>query len=318
MVLDRQRREARPTAILIVLALMFLVPMGACGTVGAMKLDTALSPIVSVASPGALDTIRPGTYVAVDVEPPPAIFVACPLASPPLAWDSSMVSGAERVLVASRTPIAAQGAHVVGQLCDASSPITCELPDGMREGLRRNAGFPGAPTLVLVSGSVPSDMLWEAFVLLGLAATCLLSFLFAAVGLVRAAHEPGRVALVRTLTIARSTEEIRAALRAEASPLRRIAEDSAARICFLFGTPVARVHVVGFHGVEQQPLRIDVELQGGAPYRGTTARLTVRELFPAQPHLVEGFPASNGLAVERAAAWVLQFADDMGARPPAS
>lgn len=304
-VLEQQRREARPTAVLFVLAAIFLLPMGACGTVGAWKLHTAFSPIVPLSSVSQLEPgggMPAGTYVAVDVE---AAQDGCRLGWEEGTWTDYSIANAPHVFLATRTLIGAGSTHVVGQLCDTDSPFLCEIPNEQtRARMRAIEGREHEPRLMLVSGEVPSNALWESAVGLGLAAACLLSFLFAARTLLRAAREPGRAALTRTLTLTGSPDEIRATLRAGAGPLRRIAEDSPERICVLLGMPVARVLLVGFHTTERIPLRVDVEFSSAAPYRGGIAKLTVRQLLPSSGHLAEALSAATRVAVEHAAEWV--------------
>ena len=281
-------------ALLFLFALLAL-PMGTCGTVGTRKLHSTRASFVEVTAP-MLEALPTGTYVDADVvldAEDPRTRAGRTIGG----WTVYQVSGAPHVIVFSEAPLERK-AHVVGQVCDEYSPFTCQMPDPQFAWYLRNGSTDPKPMRALVTDTAPTDGRWIAWTELAVAIVSAAGFVFAAASMLRASRQPGRVVASRTLTLARGAEDVRAAIREEASPQIRIAEDAPSRMCMLLGKPAGAARATGVDSPEMVPLRVDVELTAMDVYRGTTATITVRELI-ATP------VAFHSIAVERATEWAL-------------
>jgi hypothetical protein len=314
---DLQRKEARPTGTLIFLWVLFLLPIGSCGGIGASKLLAARQPVLHVAAPAKLmskSDVKLGAYVDTNLDLELVARDEFPTAEGYAlvaeGYSAYAVKGVPDLIVLSSEALAS--GRIEGQICEADAKLACELPKKELDTyVRARQRTQKTPLRVLVAHAKPGDTAGEAWIGLGVAGVVLLLALLSTFQLLRVARRSGPVGLSRTLSLRHTPEQIRAKIRAQSGPLCRIAHDAADRLVLLVGKPAGSARLTGAREPQDIPLRVDLELGAADAYRGTPATLRIQELLNRPPQALANVLAEGPtrIAGERAAAWIIAVCD---------
>ncbi len=311
-----QRKEARPIGALAFLWLLFLLPIGSCGSIGGFRLHQALDTVVNVDAPSKLAAMKAGKYVAADLTLMPLardeFSVGDGFALVAKGYESYAVVGAPEVLVLAEVDSAIVGpaeiahrraVHVSGQMCDGDSVIVCQVPAELGTYVRHMEGARKSPMRVLVANQKPRGMLWEACMGLGTAWMVFLFGLLATWLILRAARTTGVLAFERQVTLPAGPEAVRAKLRAQANPMCRVAHDGADVFVLLVGKTMGQARLSGAREPVDVPLRVDVVLGATDAYRGGAAQIRIYALWGSSK--TRALAPAAQLAVQRASAWIV-------------
>lgn len=313
-----QTREARPIGAMAFVFLLFLLPIGSCGSMGGFRLHQALDTVTDVAVPSKVHDVAPGKYVSAELGLTRLARDEFPVDSRyalvAKGYESYSVEGTRDVIVIAPTdppllgagtgaPASPSRVRVTGQMCDADAALVCQVPEHLGRYVRHLQDTRKTDVRVLVANETPRGMLWEACVGLGTAFAVFLMSLLGMWLILRASRSQGVLAFERQVTLPHGADAVRAKLRAQANPMCRIAHDGADLFVLLVGKTMGQARLSGAREPTEVPLRVDVVLGPSDAYRGGAAQVRIFALWGAPKTKVLA-PAAQ-LAVQRAAAWIV-------------
>jgi hypothetical protein len=305
-----QRREARPTGALAFLWVLFLLPIGTCGTIGSCKLHQATTP-PSAVSARQLASQSVGTYVVSDVSLTRTAHDEFPIGDDMVevahGYSAYAVQGAPDVLAIGHGDAKPSGVtHVDGQICDADTVAACEVPRDVSVYVRHVQDAHKSHLAILLLDERPHDRLWEALIGLGVAGVVFALPMVASALLLRVSRKPGVIAFEQRVALSRSPDDVRATLRAQANASCRVAHDAPNLVTLLLGKPLGQARLTGATDAASVPLRADIELEPGDAYRGSTGTVRIYSLWVTGGRRSEPLPAARS-AIYVASGWLVEI-----------
>ncbi len=297
-----ERRERRPTGTIVFMAVLFALPIGTCGGIGATKAaasrKTPVATTVSALGAGSA-AIEDGAYVSLDAQLREIASEELPVGDRLVveAKDTTVyaVEGAPGVYVASGLHALPSGriSRVEGRICSPDAHLACETGDlPVKAFLRAEERRTGRATRAIALGAKPSENVLEACIGLGIAGV-LLAALLAFIAFVLRGRRGPRMSVERMVAVRHGGDVTR--VHELLGPRFRLAHASSRMLVLLTGVPASRAQLVGAFSPDDYPQRVEIELDG-AGYREASARVRVTEIF-AQP---AGPPAQMAASIRAA------------------